>query len=460
MPERATDFWNDCLDVLRGKFSDQQFRIFLGGATLSIAGERLTLSVQSAAGANWVRRHPEVAETLAAKARETLGMSKPVVAIASCAGAAAADGGNGSSAGEPPSAPILAPVPPQEAPPKRRDDGLSPNYTFENFIEGKANRLAMAAGASLADGSGIKSSNPLFIWGSVGLGKTHLAQAIGNRYRKGNPARKVRYIAANDFVGEVVSAFRNSRAEEFKERFHALDMLIIDDIQFIGGGATRTQEEFFFLFNFLVDCERPLIITCDRLPAQMDMHRRLTSRFQLGLMVSIDPPELELRVGILQRKAEEMGVELSDEIARYIAEKLKSNVRELEGALRRVVAFASFHETPITLDLCRKALADIFGSQPSAVTPETIQKAVADYYKVRLADLKSERRTRAITRPRHVAIYLTREITELSLPEIGQKFGGRNHTTVLHACHRIETLVKTDENLAQEVKVLRHLVSD
>jgi len=457
-PERTMDFWNDCLAALREKFTDQQFRIFLGGATLQIDGERLTLSVQSSAAANWVRRHPEIAQTIAQKARETLGMREPAVAVAGHAGAPDATGGVGQE--EDRAAPILTTVPRQDAAPKRRDDGLSPNYSFENFIEGKANRLAMAAGASLADGAGIKSSNPLFIWGSVGLGKTHLAQAIGNRYREGNPSRKVRYIAANDFVGEVVKAFRNSRAEEFKERFHALDMLIIDDIQFIGGGATRTQEEFFFLFNFLVDRERPLIITCDRLPGQMDMHRRLTSRFQLGLMVSIDPPELELRVGILQRKAEEMGVELSDEIARYIAEKLKSNVRELEGALRRVVAFASFHEAQVTLDLCRRALSDILGSQPNAVTPATIQKAVADYYKVRLADLKSERRTRAVTRPRHVAIYLTRNLTELSLPEIGQAFGGRNHTTVLHACSRIESLVKTDENLAQEVKVLRHLVSD
>ncbi len=456
-------FWNNYLDIVRDRFPEQQFKIFIAGTEFSINGNLITLTAPSSGGANWLRKNTVLNETLRKEAENTLGLkavrirvvkgaSKPNVRTPSETLDTDAPTKNGKP-GDGRSKISVAPT---------MHTNLNSRHTFDNFVEGKANQLAVAAGARIAIGEEkhIENHNPLFIWGSVGLGKTHLAQAIGNRFLKEKPGRKVRYITANDFVGKVVQAFRNnSQTEEFRHFFHSLDMLILDDIQFIGGEKVRSQEEFFHLFNFMVEQRKPVILTCDRLPAQIkDMHRRLTSRFQWGLMVSIDPPELELRIGILMRKAEETGIALNQEVARYIAEKMKSNVRELEGALRRVTAYAEFSEAPITLELCRKALVDILGTQLGSVTVEAIQEKVASYYKVRLADMKSARRTRTVTRPRHIGIYLTRELTDLSLPEIGKAFGGRNHTTVIHACKTIKNLLRHCPETQQEIKILRHLV--
>ena len=448
------EFWDNCLSALRKQFTEEQYRIFISQIGLRIDGETLTLSTPSSACAGWARRNGQLFETVSSLARSELGMSDPQVVV---------QRGNGSAAAEPREEP--APRPAAAAAPANdasvSPGGLSAHYTFDSFVQGKANQLAMVAGLSVATGDEARRYNPLFIWGGSGLGKTHLAQAIGNKFRSDRKGRRILYIASNDFVGQVVSAFRNNHVEEFKERFHALDMLIVDDIQQFGGDKVRTQEEFLFLFNFLIDQGRPLILTCDRLPRQIKaMPNRLMSRFQGGMMVSIEPPELELRVGILQRKAEEeTGNPLDGDVALFIANKVRSNVRELEGALWRVLAYARFRGVPISLEECRKALADTLAAQPSAVTPELIQQTVADYYKIRPSSLRSPVRTRNIARPRHIAVYLTRELTEMSLPEIGQAFGGRNHTTVLHACRTIENLMKQSPDISQEVKVLRHMIT-
>lgn len=480
-------FWENFLDTVREQFSDQQYRIFVSKIEFSRKGDTLTLRVPCRSAANWARKNPVLQDTLVSHARERLSLSNPTVRVVPADGQAEAgpDPEPAPAAAASPRPTIKRPAArPDPAPRARSANGplpaaqhapaavaarrpppvglpeLNPRYTFDSFVEGKANQLAFVAGAKMAEGTDIHNHNPLFIWGSVGLGKTHLAHAIGNRHRETHPGHRVRYITANDFVGEVVRAFRNNQADDFKRQFHSLDMLILDDIQFIGGDKARSQEEFFCLFNSLVDHRKPLVITCDRLPTQIkDMHRRLVTRFQWGLMVSIEPPELELRIGILQRKAEESGIDLDTHVARYIADRLKANVRELEGALRRVIAYAEFSRAPITLELCRTALTDILGPRSKAITVATVQEKVADYYKIRLGDLKSAKRTRAITRPRHVAIHLTRELTELSLPEIGQAFGGRNHTTVIHSCRRVERLAAQDPEVSHDLKVLKHLIS-
>lgn len=485
-------FWDDFLAGVRDRFSDQQYRIFVSKIAFSRDGDTLTLTLPCRSAASWTRKNPVFQETLVEHARKLLSLANPMVRVVSEDDAeepaplleeAEGDGGgkpppkgNGSAKpAAPKKAPTAAPRPAgpvpiakvAEAAMPRKDSrkaadlpNLNPRYTFESFVEGKANQLAFVAGAKMASGADVQNHNPLFIWGSVGLGKTHLAHAIGNRHKEAHPGHQVRYITANDFISEVVRAFRNNQAEEFKRAFHSLDMLILDDIQFIGGDKTRTQEEFSSLFNSLIDHRKPLVITCDRLPTQLkDFHGRLTSRFQWGLMVSIEPPELELRIGILQRKAEECGIDLDTHVARYIAERLKANVRELEGALRRVIAYAEFSGADITLELCRTALADILGSRSNAVTAAMVQEKVADYYKIKLGDLRSAKRTRTITKPRHIAIFLTRELTELSLPEVGKAFGGRNHTTVLHACKNVEKLTKQDDETVRDLKVLRQLIT-
>ncbi len=330
---------------------------------------------------------------------------------------------------------------------------LNPSLTFENFVIGKANQLAFAAATQVAELPGI-SYNPLFLYGGVGLGKTHLLQAIGNQIQLGNPQTKICYMHAERYVADVVRACQTNKFEEFKQFYHSLDILLIDDIQFFAGKA-KTQEEFFYAFNTLVDSHKQVILTSDTFPKEIaGLENRLVSRFGWGLTVAIEPPELEMRVAILLKKASLSGYSLNEEVAFFVAKHVSSNVRELEGALKRVEAYAKFHKRNISVESTKEALKDILVAQSRLVSIDNIQKTVADYYRIKMAELLSKKRTRNLTRPRQLAMSLTRELTTMSLPEIGSSFGGKDHSTVIHACKTISSLRVVDTALDADYKIL------
>lgn len=339
-----------------------------------------------------------------------------------------------------------------------QDNGLNVRFTFDNFVEGKSNQLAKAASQQVAENPG-RGYNPLFLYGGVGLGKTHLMHAMGNLIYKNNQNAKVLYLHSERFVADMVKALQNNAINEFKERYRSLDALLIDDIQFFAG-KDRTQEEFFHTFNALLEGHQQIVITCDRYPKEISgLEERLKSRFGWGLTVAVEPPDLETRVAILVKKAQESGIELNHEVAFFIAKRLRSNVRELEGALKRVIANANFTGHPITIDFVREALRDLLSLQDKLVTLDNIQRTVAEYYKIKLADLLSAKRTRTLARPRQVAMSLAKELTNHSLPEIGQAFSGRDHTTVLHACRAIAGLRETNLNIAEDYQNLLRILS-
>lgn len=330
---------------------------------------------------------------------------------------------------------------------------LNPALTFETFVTGKANQLARAAAMQVAENPG-GSYNPLFLYGGVGLGKTHLIHAVGNAVLARRPGAKARYIHAEQYVSDVVRAYQRKAFDEFKRYYHSLDLLLIDDIQFFAG-KSRTQEEFFYAFEALVAGHKQIIITSDiYLKELRDIEDRLVSRFASGLTVSIEPPELEMRVAILLKKAELENAVLAEDVAFFIAKNLRSNVRELEGALRKVLAFAQFHGRTITVDVAREALKDLLSASTGQITVELIQKTVADYYKIKVSDMYSKRRPSNIAAPRQVAMYLAKEMTQKSLPEIGELFGGRDHTTVLHAVRKIAEVRSKDAVLNHALHVL------
>ena len=326
---------------------------------------------------------------------------------------------------------------------------LNPEFVFENFVEGKSNQLARAAASQVGENPG-KSYNPLFIYGGVGLGKTHLMQSIGNSMLEHNPRARVSYVHSERFVGDMVKGLQHNTISEFKKTYRSLDALLIDDIQFFAG-KERSQEEFFHTFNTLLEGQKQIVLTCDRYPKEVNgLEERLKSRFGWGLTVSIEPPELETSVAILKSKAALEGTMLPDEVAFFIAKRIRSNVRELEGALRRVIANSTFTGRPISVDFAKEALRDLLALQDRLVSIENIQKTVADYFKIRVADLLSKRRTRSVARPRQIAMALAKELTNHSLPEIGDAFGGRDHTTVLHACRRIAALRETEKRVDED----------
>ena len=334
---------------------------------------------------------------------------------------------------------------------------LNRDYSFDTFVTGKANQLARAAAIQVADNPGT-SYNPLFLYGGVGLGKTHLVQAIGNQLYQRLPNARVRYIHAEQYVTDVVRAYQKRAFEEFKRYYHSLDLLVIDDIQFFNN-KSRTQEEFFYAFNALIEAHKQVIITCDTYPREIaGIEDRLISRFGWGLTVAIEPPELEMRVAILLKKAESQGMVLDETVAFFIAKHLRSNVRELEGALRKLIAYSQFHAREITLEVARDALRDLLRVQNRAISLENIQKTVADFYRVKVAELFSKKRTADLVKPRQIAMYFAKEMTSLSLPEIGDAFGGRDHTTVLHAVRKITEARKNDTQLNHELHVLDQII--
>jgi chromosomal replication initiator protein len=344
-----------------------------------------------------------------------------------------------------------------EAPSMLERARLNRAFTFDSFVTGKANQLGRAAAIQVAENPGI-SYNPLFIYGGVGLGKTHLLQAIGNAVADVRPQARIRYSHAEQYVTDVVRAYQQKSFDEFKRYYHSLDLLLIDDIQFFSNKG-RTQEEFFYAFNALVEAHKQIVITCDTYPKEIaGMEERLISRFGWGLTVAIEPPELEMRVAIVLKKAEAEAVELSEDIAFFIAKHIRSNVRELEGALKKVLAFARFNGRELSLDLAKEALRDILNVASRQVSVEGIQKTVAEYFKLKISDMHSKRRNRNVARPRQVAMALAKDLTQMSLPEIGEAFGNRDHTTVLHACRTIANLRKQDTSLNRDYLVLEQVL--
>ena len=330
---------------------------------------------------------------------------------------------------------------------------LNPNLTFETFVTGKANQLARAASIQVAHNPGT-SYNPMFLYGGVGLGKTHLIHAIGNHLLKEKPNARIRYIHAEQYVSDVVRAYQQKAFDRFKRYYHSLDLLLIDDIQFFSG-KSRTQEEFFYAFEALLSNKSQVIITSDTYPKEMaGIDDRLISRFDSGLTVAIEPPELEMRVAILMKKAASEGIPMSEDVAFFVAKHLRSNVRELEGALRKILAFVRFHGREVTIEVARTALKDLLSIQNRQISVENIQKAVADFYSIKVADMYSKKRPANIARPRQIAMFMAKELTQKSLPEIGELFGGRDHTTVLHAVRKIADERAHDSQLNHEIHVI------
>jgi len=337
--------------------------------------------------------------------------------------------------------------------------GLNPSFNFDNYVTGRANQLARAAAIQVAENPG-SAYNPLFIYGGVGLGKTHLLQAIGNELKAHNPDAKIRYLHAERYVSDVVKAYEHKAFDDFKKQYHSLDLLLIDDIQFFAK-KTRTQEEFFYAFNSLIEAKKQIVITCDTYPKEIaDVDERLRTRFSWGLTVAVEPPELEMRVAILLKKAEAVGLNLPEDVAFFIAKQIRSSVRELEGALNRIIAMAKFTGHAIDVHLAKDALRDLIAVRGRQVTMENIQKTVADYFKIKVAEMYSKKRTRNFARPRQIAMALSRELTNHSFPEIGEAFGGRHHTTVMHACDEIDLLRQNDPTVARDIAFLVQVIRD
>ena len=337
--------------------------------------------------------------------------------------------------------------------------GLNPAFNFDNYVTGRANQLARAAAIQVAQNPGT-AYNPLFIYGGVGLGKTHLLQAIGNELKQHNPDAKIRYLHAERYVSDVVKAYEHKAFDEFKRQYHSLDLLLIDDIQFFAK-KTRTQEEFFYAFNALIEAKKQIIITCDTYPKEIiDVDERLRTRFSWGLTVAVEPPELEMRVAILLKKAEAVNLDLPEDVAFFIAKQIRSSVRELEGALNRIIAMAKYTGHVIDVHLAKDALRDLIAVRGRQITMENIQKTVADYYKIKVAEMYSKKRTRNFARPRQIAMALSRELTNHSFPEIGEAFGGRHHTTVMHACDEIDLLRQNDPTFTRDISFLVQVIRD
>jgi chromosomal replication initiator protein len=335
---------------------------------------------------------------------------------------------------------------------------LNHNFTFDNFVEGKSNQLAKAASLQVGENPAV-AYNPLYLYGGVGLGKTHLLHAVGNQIRRNNPNAKVLYLHSERFVADMVKALQTNAMNEFKRYYRTVDALLIDDIQFFAG-KDRSQEEFFHTFNALLEGQQQVILTCDRYPKEINgVEERLKSRFGWGLTVAVEPPELETRVAILMSKAEQAKILLPYEVAFFVAKRIRSNVRELEGALKRIIANAHFTGKAITLDFVKDALRDLLALQDKLITIENIQKTVAEYYKVKVADLLSKRRSRSVARPRQMAMALAKELTNHSLPEIGDAFGGRDHTTVLHACRVITEFKQSNQGIEEDYTNLLRILT-
>ncbi|GAA0373065.1 chromosomal replication initiator protein DnaA [Bowmanella denitrificans] len=460
--------WEECLRRLQQELPTQQFSMWIRPLQAQYDSSTLTLFAPNRFVLDWVRdkyisRISELFDEICAPEQAPalhfdVGVASSVVPSMTSQAPANFHQGQTTSFN----------VPPVSAQPQQNMAGqgvrvehksnINLTYTFDNFVEGKSNQLARAAASQVADNPG-GAYNPLFIYGGTGLGKTHLLHAVGNGLMARNKDAKVVYMHSERFVQDMVKALQNNAIEEFKRYYRSVDALLIDDIQFFAK-KDRSQEEFFHTFNALLEGNQQIILTSDRYPKEIDgVEDRLKSRFGWGLTIAIEPPELETRVAILMRKAVENRIHLPDEVAFFIAKRLRSNVRELEGALNRVIANANFTGRPITIDFVREALRDLLALQEKLVTIDNIQKTVAEYYKIKVADILSKRRSRSVARPRQVAMALAKELTNHSLPEIGDAFGGRDHTTVLHACRKITQLREESHDIKEDYQNLIRTLS-
>ncbi len=443
--------WQQCLQQLERELSPQQFNTWIRPLQAVEEGDSLAILAPNRFVLDWIRdkyseRIQLIVDDLA---------PGPEFALRIAVGSAEA----------------RTPAPPAAAPEARRPaprrpaepggkhaSGLKAEFTFDSFVEGKSNQLARAASLQVAENPG-KAYNPLFICGGVGLGKTHLMHAVGNLIGGSRDGARVVYLHSERFVADMVKALQHNAINEFKRFYRSVDALLIDDIQFFAG-KERSQEEFFHTFNALLEGQQQIVLTCDRYPKEVSgVAERLKSRFGWGLTVAIEPPELETRVAILMRKAHQNGIDLPHEVAFFIGKRFRSNIRELEGALHRVVANANFTGNPITLEFAKEGLRDLLALQDRMVTMDNIQKTVAEYYKIRVADLLSKRRNRSIARPRQVAMALSKDLTNHSLPEIGDAFGGRDHTTVIHACRKVAELKASDSRIQEDYANLERILT-
>jgi chromosomal replication initiator protein len=447
--------WNRCLRVLEGELPEQQFNTWVRPLQAVERGNEMRLLAPNRYVIEWLAQNllPRIQELTQAFAEGLV--PEVVLDVGSRAGVVPsppAGAGNGAQ-----DAAAQSAAKARKLSPTVLGSRINVESTFDGFVEGKSNQLAKAAAIQVAGNPG-KAYNPLFIYGGVGLGKTHLMHAVANKLKEHNSEARLAYVHSERFVGDMVRALQHNTINDFKTAYRSLDCLMIDDIQFFAG-KDRSQEEFFHTFNALLESQQQVILTCDRYPKEVDgLEERLKSRFGWGLTVAIEPPELETCVAILMSKAAITHVDLPEEVAFFIAKRIRSNVRELEGALRRVVATSNFTGRPITLEFAKDALRDLLALQEKLVTIENIQKTVAEYYKIRIGDLLSKRRSRSIARPRQMAMALAKELTNHSLPEIGDAFGGRDHTTVLHGCKRIKELRETDRRIGEEyLNLLRTL---
>ena len=452
--------WDKCLDALEHELPSQQFNIWIRPLQAQLIDGRLILFAPNRFVLDWITERflTRISELVKQLSDEEENES-PIVLL---------ELGSSMSSGS-----IPAPAPAQTLPtptiilsdksaPSYFDNDyqshLNPQFTFDNFVEGTSNQLAKASAFLVAENP-AEAYNPLYVYGDVGLGKTHLVYAIGNHLMRRSARIKVLYLRAERFVGDMVKSLQTNSMDRFKRYYRNVDALLIDDIQFFSG-KDRSQEEFFHTFNALLESQQQIILTCDRYPKEINgVEERLKSRFGWGLTVSIDPPELETRVAILMKKAEQINISLPYEVAFFIAKRIRSNVRELEGALKRVSANAHFTGKAITLDFAKDALRDLLTLQDKLITIDNIQRTVAEYYKIKVTDLLSQRRNRSIARPRQLAMALAKELTNHSLPEIGEVFGGRDHTTVLHACRMIAELRQTDVNIEEDYMNLLRILT-
>jgi chromosomal replication initiator protein len=438
-------FWDLCQERFRANLTQQQFSTWIKPLVFDDTSGEVRILAPNHFVMDWVRE--KFAEHIDGWAQEFY--AHPVTITYAL--------GKKTATPRPPNTPASAVIPSaapvSAATPVQTGMRINPGFTFDNFVSGRANQLARAAALQIANNPGV-AYNPLFVYGGVGLGKTHLLQAIGNTVRQANPDARISYIHANDYVDDVVKAYLNKQFDDLKRRYMSLDLLLIDDIQFLAK-KDRTQEEFFYVFNSLIENKKQIVITCDTFPKEITgLDDRLKSRFAWGLTVAVEPPELEMRVAILLAKAQAENTKLDENVAFFIAKQVRSNVRELEGALKRVIAFSRFHEKPITLELVKEALRDLIASTSRIVSIENIQKTVADFYKIKVADMFSKKRTRNLARPRQIAMALAKELTNQSLPEIGESFGGRDHTTVIHACRKVAELRETEADIGRDYLVL------
>ena len=452
-PQPLTDPWQHCLNRLSGEIPQQQFITWIRPLRAEWQESGLVLAAPNRFIRDFVAEkylpliHTSLLDVVApaaAQASVTVQSGQPTVptSVTSIAsGAAQALSRPAEASPRPAPAALVSP------------SNLVEGYTFERFVEGKSNQLALAAAQQVAEHPG-SSYNPLFLYGGVGLGKTHLMHAVGNAMRRQNPEAKIVYLHSERFVADMVKALQLNAINDFKRFYRSVDALLIDDIQFFAN-KDRSQEEFFHTFNALLEGGQQMILTCDRYPKEIEgVEERLKSRFGWGLTVAVDPPDLETRVAILMKKAEQSHISLAPDAAFFIAQRIRSNVRELEGALKRVIASANFTGRPFDIDLIKDSLKDLFALQDKQVSLDNIKRKVAEYYKIKVADLMSKRRNRSVARPRQVAMAMAKELTHHSLPEIGDAFGGRDHTTVLHACRKIRELRDVSPDISEDYQNL------